>query len=90
MDIHLTPELQRFVNSKVEAGSYHSASEVILDALQLLEERDHLQERRKNAIREKIDEGWESLQRGEALDGDASMAELEAELERMEKTRKAG
>lgn len=90
MDIHLTPEFERLVQDKVSAGSYNSASEVVLDALRLLEERDHLLERRKSAIREKIDEGWESLQRGEGLDGEATMAELEAELDQIDHTRKAG
>ena len=90
IEVHLTPDLERLVQDRVHAGRYVSASEVVMEALRLLEERDHLLERRREAIRKKIDEGWESLQRGEGLDGEAVFAELEAELDDLEKARKAG
>ena len=77
MNVHLTAELGQLVQSKVKSGRYNSASEVIREALRLLEERDQLMELRKEAIRQKIDEGWESLRRGEGLDGEEFFAELE-------------
>ena len=77
MNVHLTAELAQLVQSKVKSGRYNSASEVIREALRLLEERDQLMELRKEAIRQKIDEGWESLRRGEGLDGEEFFAELE-------------
>jgi antitoxin ParD1/3/4 len=40
MNVSLTSELERFVNAKVESGRYNSASEVIREALRLLEEHD--------------------------------------------------
>ena len=41
MNVSLTPELDKFVSSKVDSGRYTSASEVIREALrQLLEEHD--------------------------------------------------
>jgi antitoxin ParD1/3/4 len=40
MNVSLTPELERFVSSKVEAGCYGSASELVREALRLLEEHD--------------------------------------------------
>ena len=40
MNISLTPQLESLVKSKVESGLYGSASEVMRDALRLLEERD--------------------------------------------------
>ena len=40
MNVSLTPELERFVSAKVEAGRYSSASEVVREALRLLEEHD--------------------------------------------------
>ena len=48
MDVSVTPELERFVAEKVASlgrhpGHYSSASEVVLEALRLLEERDRLQ-----------------------------------------------
>ena len=64
MNIHLTTELAQLVQTKVKSGRYNSASEVVREALRLLEERDQLLELRKEAIRQQIDAGWESLRRG--------------------------
>jgi antitoxin ParD1/3/4 len=38
--ISLTPELEKFVGAKVGSGRYNSASEVVREALRLLEEHD--------------------------------------------------
>ncbi|MCC7339617.1 MAG: type II toxin-antitoxin system ParD family antitoxin, partial [Bryobacterales bacterium] len=38
MNVSLTPELEEFVAAKVQTGRYTSASEVVREALRLLEE----------------------------------------------------
>ena len=40
MNVTLTPELKKFVSAKVRTGRYNSASEVVREALRLLEEHD--------------------------------------------------
>ena len=40
MNVSLTPELEKFVTEKVDSGRYTSASEVVREALRLLEELD--------------------------------------------------
>ena len=40
MNVSLTPELDRFVTKKVRSGRYKSASEVVREALRLLEEHE--------------------------------------------------
>jgi antitoxin ParD1/3/4 len=40
MNVSLTPELDEFVAAKVKSGRYTSASEVVREALRLLEEHD--------------------------------------------------
>jgi antitoxin ParD1/3/4 len=40
MSISLTPELERFILAKVESGRYDSSSEVVREALHLLDERE--------------------------------------------------
>jgi antitoxin ParD1/3/4 len=77
MNVHLTPELEQLVQTKVKSGRYNSASEVVREALRLLEERDQLTELRKEAMRQQIDEGWNALRRGEGIDGGRFFAELE-------------
>jgi antitoxin ParD1/3/4 len=77
MNIHLTTELEQLVQTRVQSGRYNSASEVVREALRLLEERDQLLELRKEAIRQQIDAGWESLRREDGVDGETFFAELE-------------
>jgi antitoxin ParD1/3/4 len=40
MNVSLTPELEALVNEKVRSGLYHTASEVVREALRLLKQRD--------------------------------------------------
>src|ERR1035438_10384972 len=65
MTVHLTPEFERLVESKVNSGRYHSASDVVEEALRLLDHRDDVFTLDKDGIREQIEEGWQSAQRGE-------------------------
>lgn len=76
MTVHLPPDLEQLIESRVQRGRYGSASDVVRDALRLLADRENLQKR--------IAEGLESLERGEGLDGDEFFAELreEAALDR--------
>jgi antitoxin ParD1/3/4 len=43
MEISLAPELEKFVAAKVAAGLYGSASEMVCEALRLLQEQDRAQ-----------------------------------------------
>ena len=60
MNISLNPHFERLVKSKVESGLYNSASEVMLEALRLLEERDQLREQRLEELRREIQKGIDS------------------------------
>lgn len=61
MNISLTPELEQLIKQKVESGMYHSASEVVRDALRLLEEREELRQAKLESLRKAIAEGDASL-----------------------------
>jgi antitoxin ParD1/3/4 len=67
MNVSLTPQLESFVQEKVASGLYTSASEVIRDALRMLEEQDQLRAVKLEALRKEIDKGWEQLERGERV-----------------------
>lgn len=60
MNISLTPQLEALVKSKVDSGLYGSASEVVRDALRLLEERDRRQSLRTEELRAEIKKGLDS------------------------------
>ena len=60
MNISLTPQLEELVKGKVQSGFYNSASEVMREALRLLEERDQLRELRLEELRREIRKGLDS------------------------------
>jgi antitoxin ParD1/3/4 len=76
MNVSLTPELEQLVAEKVESGRYTSASEVIREALRLLEEQDQLRQNRLAAVRQKIDRGLSQLDRGEGIPADQAKSRL--------------
>jgi antitoxin ParD1/3/4 len=59
-NVNLTPELDRFIASKVDTGLYANASEVMRAALRLLERDETEQETRIAALRAAIDKGLSS------------------------------
>ena len=88
MNVHLTPELEELIQKKVESGRYNSASEVMREALRLMEQRDEFLALRKDEVRRKISEGLDSLRRGEGVDGEAVFDRIEAELDTLDENRK--
>jgi antitoxin ParD1/3/4 len=59
MNISLTPELEQFVESTVKSGRYPSATEVVIAALRLLEEREMERLVRLEELRKEIAIGIE-------------------------------
>ncbi|MCC5615523.1 type II toxin-antitoxin system ParD family antitoxin [Nostoc sp. CHAB 5836] len=84
MNISLTPELEQLVKDKVNSGRYHSVSEVMGEALRLLDERDRIREQRLAELKAKIQVGIEELERGEGIDGEEVFAEIEEDIRRAE------
>ncbi|MBD1848465.1 type II toxin-antitoxin system ParD family antitoxin [Leptolyngbya sp. FACHB-711] len=68
MNVSLTPELEQFVHEKVKSGRYLSASEVVREALRLLEERDRLYQVRLVELQQHLAIGVEQAERGEPID----------------------
>lgn len=77
MNVSLTPELDKFVMSKVESGEYASASEVIRDGLRMLRAAEQAHQAKLEALREEIRKGIDSPHR----DGEEVMRELKAKYE---------
>lgn len=60
MNINLTPQLEEMVRQKVASGLYTSASEVVREALRLMDEKDQLRGARLDQLRQAVQEGVES------------------------------
>ena len=71
MNVSLTDELTRFVHEKVSSGLYHSASEVVRDALRLFQEREQMKMLKLARLREEVALGLAQLDSGEVEEFDA-------------------
>jgi antitoxin ParD1/3/4 len=77
MNVSLTPELEEFVSAKVGSGRYTSASEVVREALRLLEEHDSARAAQLAAFNGELGRRLASLDRGEAVDPVVVVARLQ-------------
>ena len=66
MNISLPPELEQLIQAKVASGRYQSASEVVGEALRLLEEQDNRGRDSLEELRSQIRVGLDQLDHGEA------------------------
>jgi antitoxin ParD1/3/4 len=67
MNISLTPELEKFIAAKVKSGMYQTASEVVRDALRLLDEDGKLREAQLKQMRDHIAKGLAQAEAGETV-----------------------
>lgn len=83
MNVSLTEELAKFVQEKVAAGRYGSSSEVVREALRLLEKVERQETEKLTALRA----GWQDgIDSGDA--GELDFAALKHEAQRRLAARK--
>jgi antitoxin ParD1/3/4 len=87
MNVSLTPELERFVNNKVQAGRYNSASEVVREALRLLEEHEQARAAQLGEFNKELGRRLAALDRGEQVDPDEARSRLQRKSEERRKKR---
>jgi antitoxin ParD1/3/4 len=63
MNVSLTPELEAMIRRQVDSGRYNNASEVVREALRLLDEHQ-----RVHHLRSLLAVGLEQAQRGELVE----------------------
>ena len=66
MNVSLTPELERLVQRKVASGRYGSASEVVREALRVLEQEDRLRQLRFEKMQGEVAAGLRQLDAGQS------------------------
>jgi antitoxin ParD1/3/4 len=82
MNVNLTPQLEDLVRSKVSSGLYTSASEVVREALRLMQEQDRLREAKLEELRRDVRRGLES---GPSQDWNATEVKAAARARRPSK-----
>lgn len=88
MNVSLTPELEKLVQEKVESGRYTSASEVVREALRLMEKRDQRLVEREQALQAfqaELDRRVAEADAGGWIDGEEAFARLRAKSEARKK-----
>lgn len=68
MNVSLTPELEQFVTGKVRSGRYNSASEVVREALRLLEQHEHARDSQLEEFNRELGRRLATLDNGERVD----------------------
>jgi len=96
MNVSLSPALVDFVKTKVESGLYNSTSEVVREALRLLQEQDE----KKAALKAALQAGYDAYKTGHYegvkdydMDGTSqftSVEEMKVELDRRVASAKQG
>lgn len=65
MNVSLTPRLEAMIREKVESGLYNNSSEVVREALRLLDQQEQLKRER---LRAAIAVGMDEITRGEGVE----------------------
>jgi antitoxin ParD1/3/4 len=90
MNVSLTPELEKLVQAKVQSGRYNSASEVVREALRLLEQHDNLRAAGLKEIQARMDKSLAALAAGEGTDGESFMRAMIDDLDSRTSSPEAG
>jgi antitoxin ParD1/3/4 len=72
MNVSLTDELEKWIETRVSAGLYRSSSEVVREALRLLREHEELKELQREELRRGIKVGIDDLDAGRSRPLDAA------------------
>jgi antitoxin ParD1/3/4 len=80
MQIVLSPEVEALVQRQLTTGKYKSAIEVILAAIQLLEQQEDIYQGRLQELQRDALIGQQAFQRGEVVDGASAMSQIRANL----------
>jgi antitoxin ParD1/3/4 len=87
MNVSLTPELEQFVQAKVESGRYNSASEVVREALRLLGDHEQARATQLAEFNQELGRRLASLDRGEKADPAVVRSRMEKKSEERRKQR---
>lgn len=87
VNISITPELDAFLQSRVQSGRYQTTSEVVREALRLLERHEQEREEAFHQLKSKLERGAGQAEGGELKNGDEVFEELREMIEERRRTK---
>jgi antitoxin ParD1/3/4 len=66
-NINLTEHFDHFVENQVLSGRYSNASEIVREALRLLEEQEQEREAKLKALRQAAKQGFDEIDQGKGI-----------------------
>jgi antitoxin ParD1/3/4 len=88
VNISLTPDLSAFLQSPVKSGRYQTTSEVVREALRLLQHQEREREESLRQLTTKLRRGAAQADRSELLDGEDVFRELRELIEERRSAKK--
>ncbi|HEX6508170.1 MAG TPA: type II toxin-antitoxin system ParD family antitoxin [Chloroflexota bacterium] len=70
INVSLTPQLEELVREKVSSGRYNSASEVVREALRLMDTYERVRAATLAKLRADVEAGWQQVEEGKVRDFD--------------------
>jgi antitoxin ParD1/3/4 len=82
-NINLTEHFDEFIKRQVSSGRYSNASEIVREALRLLEEKEQGRQARLKALRQAAKQGFDEIDQGKGivLDDQQSIRQFITEIE---------
>ena len=68
MDIAIPKSLEALVRRKVEEGHYSTESEVVADALRLMQVRDEIAVMKRDRLKDALEQGYQDAAAGRVLE----------------------
>ena len=90
-NINLTEHLDHFVEHQVASGRYGNASEIVREALRLLEEQEQERKAKLKALRHAAKQGFDEIDQGKGivLKGKKALNQFIADIETKVRTKAA-
>ena len=83
MNIILNSEQEKFIQSQLKKGKYSSVEQIIDHAFKLLQKQEQDYENWVNETRKKAEIGLKQLEKGEKVDGETVIAQLQEKFNRL-------
>ncbi|MCP5059274.1 MAG: type II toxin-antitoxin system ParD family antitoxin [bacterium] len=78
----LPEELRSFVEHELKCGHYDSLDDIVAEGLRVLCAHEKLFSEQGEALRAQVAEGVGQAERGELIDGEEALAEIDAAIDR--------